>query len=332
MITVHVGLHKTGSSSIQLALEHSSHRSWVCVPRPGHAINEAGIAEQLSRLPSNGVMSDENLLGSPFDGYQAIERRLEAIRAAVSGRPFRIVAFVRPQLDWLQSLYIQAIQQGKTDLPGDFVSQVTASPWIDWLRMLELLEDASGASEICIRPYVPSVDIVPEFFSIAQVPLGGYSPERMGRQNPSMTPRRAMLMRALNAGGWLASDETRHLRAFLQGLGKDSDRRAESVFPADVQDLIRSRYEGAWARLSVSQRLSPQSRQAFAQVAVDVDWSPSPWVGADLTSPPLAEEGLRLIAQQNRQQILSNRTATGLPAPLRRSIARLKRVARRLRP
>lgn len=332
MITVHVGLHKTGSSSIQLALEHSSHRSWVCVPRPGHAINEAGIAEQLSRLPSNGVMSDENLLGSPFDGYQAIERRLEAIRAAVSGRPFRIVAFVRPQLDWLQSLYIQAIQQGKADLPGDFVSQVTASPWIDWLQMLELLEDASGASEICIRPYIPSVDIVPEFFSIAQVPLGGYSPERMGRQNPSMMPRRAMLARALNAGGWLAPEETRHLRAFLQGLGKDPDQPPESAFPEDVQDLIRTRYEDAWAQLSASPRLGPQSRHAFAQVAGDVDWSSRPWVGADLTSPPLAEEGLRLIAQQNRQLLLKSGAATGLPAPLHRTLASLKRVTRRLRP
>lgn len=330
MITVHVGLHKTGSSSIQLALEHSSHRSRVCVPRPGHAINEAGIAEQLSRLPSNGVMSDENILGSPFDGYQAVERRLEVIREAAAGQPFRIVAFVRPQLDWLQSLYIQAIQQGMTDSPGDFVSQATSSPWIDWLRMLALLEDVSGASEICFRPYIPSVDIVPEFFAIAQVPLGGYAPERMGRQNPSMTPRSAMLMRALNAGGWLSSAEVRHLRGFLQGLPKDPDQPRESVFPVDVQDFIGSRYEGAWAQLAESSRLSAASRQAFAQVAGDVDWSPRPWVGTDLLSPALAEEGLRLIAVQNRQ-LLSSAAATSASTPLRRTLAHLTRAARRIK-
>ena len=91
MITVHVGLHKTGSSSIQVALElmRNSTRRVIVTPDPTDDRTEQGWVDRIKALAhsSDAIFSDENLLGTPYDGYQLAPKRVAILRSALRFKP-----------------------------------------------------------------------------------------------------------------------------------------------------------------------------------------------------------------------------------------------------
>ena len=86
MITLHVGLHKTGSTSIQAALSLISHRRGLDVLLPGRNAPPSFdflLSTLREAQPSNNlIVSDENLLGKMSDCYAERNMRLKSLRDA----------------------------------------------------------------------------------------------------------------------------------------------------------------------------------------------------------------------------------------------------------
>ena len=140
MITVHCGLHKTGSSSIQVALPLvvSTARRAIVTPDPRDDRSELGWARRLRALTAapDAIFSDENLLGDPDDAYRVSPDRVALLRDSLAGSSFQLVVYLRPQVDWLGSVYLQGVQEGRTTSPEDFLAGVTSQRFLAWSNLV----------------------------------------------------------------------------------------------------------------------------------------------------------------------------------------------------
>ena len=128
MLTIHVGLAKTGSSSIQESL-----RSLPAVSRPSLvylgddilcSTNGFQVPRGLSKnrsqtlrvLATNRdvVLSSEHYLSSAWIMYRnAVESALEMRSLFADHADFRVVIYLRPQLQYFESLYVQWSKAGR---------------------------------------------------------------------------------------------------------------------------------------------------------------------------------------------------------------------------
>ena len=320
MITVHCGLHKTGSSSIQLALAHAR-VSGVVVPRPGDDQSDAGWRERLHRVLDGGVFSDEKLLGTPFDGYAQAPSRLDIVRASLRGRPCRLVVYLRPQPDWLESVYLQGVQEGRPEGPEEFWSRVREAPLLQWSGLLDLLEADGGAQQVLVRPYGDDVDVVADFALTCGVP-GTVGRSEM-RENVSISAIQAPVIRVLGADGHLGPAECGRIRATFQHRLALGAPRGWSAFPEDIQREIRDHSRADWA--AVSARVARSDPEAGARFeALLGRW------GAE-TRPFPTEDVIRAEIVRSLR-VLASMGSMPLPPSLASRVAtRLRRYTRLLR-
>ena len=294
MITIHCGLHKTGTSSIQLALTlHRSRSRPITVPAPGDRQSDEWWRSRLRTLPSRSIVSDENILGSPFDGYARADERVRLIDESLLGRDFRFVVYFRPQLPWLQSVYLQGVQQGMADTPEAFLSRVTTSPGTRWHSLLQLLR-SSAASSVIVRAYLPTRDIVGDFF--AQVGLGAPPAVVAGgfRENPSVMAVHAPILRALNSGAHTGREEA--LRQLFQGILREGAPRGLSSFPVILQESCLQLFRDDWVALSEAVvSVDVTEAEVFRSQLSSWDEGVSPFAGEVITDPLVAAEAVRSL-------------------------------------
>ena len=327
MITIHCGLHKTGSSSIQLGLRLSGQRQRpIVLPQPGESQSDDAWATKLRALPPRVIVSNENILGSPFDGYARAPERLRLIDASLSGRDYQFIVYFRPQLPWFQSVYLQGIQQGMDDSPDDFISRVTSSPYVHWQSLLELLR-GSNATSVIARVYLSSRDVVTDFF--AQAALG--SPPDVGaagfRENPSITAVQAPILRALNAGA--DSVDSARLRELFQGTLRMGAPHGLSPFSVDLQQACLDRFHRDWSALTEAVTSVDASEGAvFSEILAAWHQGAAHCAGEHVTDPLVATEMVRSIGVLASA---STRESGGMGARAMRAIADPARVAASLR-
>ena len=246
-LVVHCGLHKTGSTAIQVALKR-------LVSSPKRAVPAERSLSPLERieplaLATQGTLyvSDENLFGNAFSGYADFPEHLRRLSGVVYSHDYLAVVYVRHQLDWLESLYVQAIQEGGSESPESFVDKVMSSRWVDWIEMHAELMRVLGGKAICMRIYRPDADIVSDFCQIAGLKDSRGMRARRSRINRSMSPDQTIIMSKINSLGVLDRFQTQDLRQKLQrepGLLRASDW---SVFPEDLQSKILCGYASSWS-------------------------------------------------------------------------------------
>jgi len=333
MITIHCGLHKTGSSSIQLGLQLAvTSRRPVAIPHPGELQTDEAWAARISALPPDAILSDENLLGSPFDGYARAPERVRILDESLKGREYRVIVYLRAQLLWLQSVYLQGVQQGRDDSPESFVSRVTASPFVGWNSMLELLR-GSDATSIIVRAYEPRRDVVSDFF--AQAALG--TPPNVGsmglRENPSITAVQAPILRALNSQVDPAGSQ--RYRELFQGPLREGSRVGLSPFPVAVQEATLRRYHDDWSAVCSSvMSVDAAEGAVFGSILQGWDEGISPFAGESITDPLIAAEMVRSIRIMGegthlRPADLGSRIMRAIADPVAASAALRRRVFRR---
>jgi hypothetical protein len=248
MLTVHIGLHKTGSSSIQIALRRSA-LSTVVLPQVGDDQSDESVFDRISNAAGfASVVSDENLLGSCSDGYIRAPERVRLLARALTGTPYKLVVYLRPQLQWIESVYIQHIQSGGTAQPRDFLEALLNSPYVRWKRLLELLRAESGADHVVARAYLPKRDVVGDFFTLAQLNVTGSSPYA-SRSNISLLAEQVPILRTINEAASLTRPERQVIRGVLQQMASSSTRQT-SAFPGDAQELISETFREDWTVLS----------------------------------------------------------------------------------
>jgi len=289
MITIHCGLHKTGSSAIQFALRASLAADRVAVPIPGQPTTVDLLRSRLSRLPDDGILSDEHILGTAFDGYSSVTERVTFVNEVLSGKRFQLVVYVRPQLRWLESLYIQGVQMGWIEDPEIFVESVTSSPWISWQRLTTHLIDVSNAERVIMRPYTTGVNVVSDFARVIRSRVMAAQAYRGFRVNQSLPPRRAQLIHLALAAGVIDGRDATSLRGPLAVMPDLLGIEAESIFPVALQEEVALRYKDEWSEIA-GDWLSNTSQSIRDDWDSANEFAVRQYVGSDLHSPALRAE------------------------------------------
>jgi hypothetical protein len=260
VLIVHIGTHKTGTSSLQSFLSRAGERLEANGIRYLQSARRAGKAHH--ELPWS-VRGKNNASASVWD---EVRRELEANRGkknVVSSEGFwfadpadvrqhmgeigdvRIVAYLRRQDKYLQSLYKQAVMGGRR------------TPFAEWLRFnqdrgdyLSVIENWAnqfGHSAIHIRPYERdgrTIDVVEDFAHFLGIDTGRTEAQRRrrGGQNPS--PRREVLafIRAFNALDFnVDRDKLLH---FLVRRNADYVRSLDLLTAAECSAIVSRFAEG----------------------------------------------------------------------------------------
>ena len=298
-LIVHAGLHKTGSSSIQFALRHSTvtrgHRLFL--PIEGGSQSEEEWLKRFRRLASSsqGILSDENFLGSPFDGYAKASQRITAFRDAMGRRPVSFVAYVRPQPRWLESLYLQGIQQGNSESPAEFLDQVLGAPNLRWSILGTVIRDELGADSLDFRPY-SSRDVVEDFFRSQS--LG--SPPSFSRNglriNRSIAPIQGPLLRDLLSDPDLDSSDKLRIRRVFQSPLATGAMSGFSCFSEAQQTEMRDVLTDDLVALKTSGLMAPEALDAYGREVAKVKAEQLlPWAEGPEADEALRSEALRCL-------------------------------------
>jgi len=257
---------------------------------------------------SEAVLSDENLLGSPLDGYETATERLQLLREVLKGRTYQLVVYLRPQTEWLSSLYLQGVQEGSGTGPERFWSQVQDFPLLRWSRLVQLLEAESGAERLRVRAFIPGRDVVADFFSAARLGAPPVAGDAVVAENVSIRAIQAPVLSLLSSSSKISARDHVQLRRVFQGFLRLDAPVGMSPFPVDVQRAIAEAFVDDWALLTSSLELQGSADgPAFRSALQNWPQQPLPYAGASLGDPHVQAEALRslLALALDRQETTS---------------------------
>ena len=175
-MTFHIGAHKTGTTVIQRFLSSNrpqlrEHRI-ACLRRPildAFAKNKAErdphngpLAVQLANLAAQGrtdfvIASCENLIGPPFTDasdllYPKAAERAEALRQVLAPYNVTVIVTVRPQADFMESYYLQRVNQGDYDTFQEWFAQRNVGA-LAWRPVIDTMTDAFGSGAVHVMDF-----------------------------------------------------------------------------------------------------------------------------------------------------------------------------------
>lgn len=199
---VHIGAHKTASSFLQANLNIHKDRLMEehglgLVPRavvmpsafgkeiyevsqgrhPETEVTDAARESLRSLLPGDGniVMTSEDLIChlDIHDFYQNAENAMWYLRTALSDFDLHVIFYIRKQVDYLESIYMQYVHLGRRGKFGQFL-QRAASVDFSWLRVVESMERALPPGGLHLRTYeqirhLGEVGFYRDFLSLCRV-------------------------------------------------------------------------------------------------------------------------------------------------------------------
>jgi len=176
-VVIHVGAHKTGTSLVQKFLrdcrsfrqEHditfvgrsdtNTLIGWGKIPLREPELLRSRLESEARAKPANRiVLSHENSLGRPFipgkSGlYPHAARCAEALRACTEGFDLRIVFYVRPVADFVESYYLQTIHQGASHTFEEWAADLDPAGW-RWRPVVEALDAVFGADRVFVGDFL----------------------------------------------------------------------------------------------------------------------------------------------------------------------------------
>lgn len=221
---LHIGLHKTGTTSIQdVLIPHPGNRLQavgarveprrdIVWPHPYHfdaAAVRAKYAPMLAVIAGDGgipVLSDERLSGNPLSGGHDTRELVERLAALFPDA--RVLLVLREQRAMLYSIYDQYVRTGGACSIEDFLAPRTrhVTPWfrLEYLmfdRVIDHVRTRFGADRLLVLPY-ERLRRDPEGFQRAFLAHagdadGGPAPAER-RVNSGRSPMRLALERRIN--------------------------------------------------------------------------------------------------------------------------------------
>lgn len=216
-IHIHIGTHKTGSTSLQAFLaqnrgvlgnlgylfpktdkaDHANHSiAWQL--REG---DERGLRTVVAHAKSKG-MSSVVLSSEDFE----LLRDLRRIRSLTAEFSTSIIVYLRPQLSYIESEYNQVVKMLPSRFSGsveDLVSQPQYVYRFDYSRLIEPWSEAFGVESIKVRPFEKRQlcgDLYTDF--LLQIGMSadamGAMDHRVVKRNTSLDYEPLQLLLALN--------------------------------------------------------------------------------------------------------------------------------------
>jgi hypothetical protein len=272
---IHIGAHKTGTSSLQAMLEaeriglaaqsiwydrpsfdlalHFAHNSPV--PADELARAKAEFRARIDARPEDTVLlSSEHFSGDPYDCYRNAGAVADDLRALVEGFDVRIILCVRRQDEFVQSYYNQHIKVGFCETFAAYRERVRPER-LEWDRLAAAYEERFGAENIRVLIYERVAqsggDLLQTFF-------GGLGqefrirPRNYPRSNESLSEKALEL--ALATYPSLAHEERLQLRqTLLEQYPRKRGEKFTQLSAAESRTLMAS--------------LSESNRRFFAKYA-----------------------------------------------------------------
>ena len=169
-MTFHIGAHKTGTTVIQRFLSSNrprlrEHRvAYMGRPildafaknRAERDPHDGPLALQLAKLAGQGrtdfvIASCENLIGPPFTDsdvlYPKAAERAEALQKVLAPYDATIIVTVRPQAEFMESYYLQRVNQGDYDTFQEWFAQRNLAG-LAWRSVIQTMTDAFGSNAV----------------------------------------------------------------------------------------------------------------------------------------------------------------------------------------
>jgi hypothetical protein len=208
-VYIHIGLHKTGSTSLQHFLqlneERLAERGWH-IPRAGRGkgkgANQHNLAWHLANRPrfredvggldevAAEVARSPNTVISAEGLENLLDDQIERLRDACGGHDFKVIAYLRRQDGLITSRYWQAVQTGRR-VPriGEYVAEMIASDRLDFEVILGRWQRAFGPENL--RLSVVSKETEGELLFqdfLALLDLGGLEQTELPKGNKNASP------------------------------------------------------------------------------------------------------------------------------------------------
>lgn len=235
LLHLHVGTHKTGSSSLQhaarcIAANHPDELSFVERPRRilktlmtstsvsgaiTHGLKKA-VSTHMRRSGSRiNLFTSETLCGNPWNAYKNTGVVAETLgKATLEYKPV-VTLYLRRQDEFIESMYIQSIQEGGSKSFSSFLTDSGLLGGMDYLRIVQSFEDTFGRGNVVVRSFhaASRVNLIKDFY--ASLGLGEFANTvEFPRRNESFS--RFGLAVAERANARLTYDQSGALRSALR--------------------------------------------------------------------------------------------------------------------
>lgn len=240
-ITLHVGAHKTGTSLIQKYMRDKPEQlasfgvrvisrsdtntliGWgkILIDKP-QLLSDRLDVESADTSARYIVASHENTLGRPHlpSGdylYPESATRVAALAGILGDRDSRVIMYLRPQASFLESYYLQLVQQGESFTFDQWLDRVDFDR-LSWRPVVDSLRASLGPDRVAIGDF-EEIRAGQELFLAGFFhridPAITVKPEYSARRNLSISDKGLRIALAVNPH-LRTADEKKHMRAFLQ--------------------------------------------------------------------------------------------------------------------
>jgi len=260
---IHIGTHKTGTTTIQHALRDASaiagvQEGWeyLTTPRAAKSLMHAktydeDIVKKFSKELDNKVsrtgkslrviMSNEGLSGMPTDGYLNSSVIAAMLRDITKDFDAKIIIYLRRQDDMAESMYIQKIHEGGTFSFDEFISQLKPGLSYNYSRILKDWASCFGKENLIVRSYHSACQrgLLDDFGEV--IGSAGIIHAKSDRKNPSYSNNAIQIARIANS--ILNESSRRRLRWSLQKTMAKQKSESHSLFSADIRNKFMDVYK-----------------------------------------------------------------------------------------
>jgi len=260
---IHIGTHKTGTTTIQHALRKASastgiKEGWGYISTPSatkHLMHADDYDETLVNAFSEDlnkkvlrsgkrpvkILSSEGLSGRSTDGYMNSGVVASMLRDATRQYDVRIILYLRRQDDMVESMYTQTIHEGNSLEFEEFILQLTPGLSYNYSRILQDWVSCFGKENVIVKSYHAAAHhgLLKDMGEIiGSAGLLNSTPER---RNPSYSFEALQIARIANTR--LDKSSKKRLRLALQKTMAKQKSKAHAFFSEDGRKEFLDQYK-----------------------------------------------------------------------------------------
>jgi hypothetical protein len=262
-VYLHIGAHKTGTTAIQSMLRAESRRlKWLGFYYDRRFYRLGKVLARRSPLPAqeldtlrqevnawlrvrhepNVIGSSEALFGDLFASYANIQAVAKDVRTILADHDVRIVACIRRQDDFVQSVYHQYIKRGGTLRFDAFLHthDVRAYRWNELLGKYADVFGRDGVSVFCYEDLFQSPTAILERLFRPLAASGFRGRAHSAVRNPSLSDKGIEI--AIRCNDLLDRQEQLALRRFLQQKFSQRPKEKHTLFTEEQRRELLAFY------------------------------------------------------------------------------------------